>query len=100
MGMFLSSLFIIGHDCGHTTFSNYSWINDFFGHLAHAPIMAPFWPWQKSHRSHHQYTSHIEKDKGHPWTTEEKYLKSDWLSKNFSKIPISGFFRYFFKNNY
>jgi omega-3 fatty acid desaturase (delta-15 desaturase) len=94
MGMFLSSLFIVGHDCGHGTFSDYKWVNDIFGHLAHAPIMAPYWPWQKSHRQHHQYTSHLEKDKGHPWTTEDEYENGDWLHRHFSKIPISGLFRW------
>jgi omega-3 fatty acid desaturase (delta-15 desaturase) len=94
MGMFLSSLFIVGHDCGHGTFSEHKWVNDIFGHVAHAPLMAPYWPWQKSHRQHHQYTSHVEKDKGHPWVTEKEFTEGDWLHKHFSKIPISGLFRW------
>jgi omega-3 fatty acid desaturase (delta-15 desaturase) len=93
-GMFMSSLFIIGHDCGHTTFSNYPWVNDLFGHIAHAPIMAPYWPWKKSHQQHHKYTSHLEKDRGHPWVTESDYFKSPWLMRNFCKLPFSGLFRY------
>jgi len=93
-GMFMSSLFIIGHDCGHTTFSNYSWVNDFFGHVAHAPIMAPYWPWKKSHQQHHKYTSHLEKDRGHPWVTESDYESTHWISRNFCKLPISGLFRW------
>ncbi|KAI6238173.1 Fatty acid desaturase, type 1 domain-containing protein [Aphelenchoides fujianensis] len=93
MGMFMSSLFIIGHDCGHTTFSNYEWVNDICGHLAHAPIMAPYWPWKKSHHQHHSYTGHLEKDKGHPWVTETDWAEKDWLSRNFCKLPISGLFR-------
>jgi len=94
MGMFLSSLFIIGHDCGHGTFSNSKAINDFFGHIAHAPIMAPYWPWQKSHRQHHQYTSHLDKDRGHPWRTEEEYANGSWIERNFAKLPFSGLFRW------
>lgn len=92
--MFASSLFCVGHDCGHGSFSNYTWLNDICGHIAHAPILAPFWPWQKSHRQHHQYTSHIDKDKGHPWVTENDHLDRDWIAKNFAKFPLSGFFRF------
>ncbi|KAK0398455.1 hypothetical protein QR680_002595 [Steinernema hermaphroditum] len=94
MGMFGSSLFCIGHDCGHGTFSNYTWVNDFFGHVAHAPILAPYFPWQKSHRQHHSYTSHLDKDRGHPWVTEDDHIDRDWLSRNLAKLPISGLFRW------
>ncbi|VDK17836.1 unnamed protein product [Anisakis simplex] len=94
MGMFGSSLFVVGHDCGHGTFSEYTFINDLFGHIAHAPILAPYWPWQKSHRQHHQFTSHLDKDKGHPWTVEEEYKQRNSFVKTLSKIPITGLVRW------
>ncbi|CAB3409974.1 unnamed protein product [Caenorhabditis bovis] len=94
MGIVGSALFVVGHDCGHGSFSDYEWLNDLCGHIAHAPILAPFWPWQKSHRQHHQYTSHLEKDKGHPWVTEEDFKNRTWIEQYFSVIPISGWLRW------
>ncbi|CAK5026144.1 unnamed protein product [Meloidogyne enterolobii] len=72
LGMYLSSLFCFGHDCGHGTFSSYTWVNDLFGHISHAVIM----------------------DKGHPWVTEEEYESSNWIKKHFAKIPLSGLIRW------
>ncbi|KAI6176215.1 Omega-6 fatty acid desaturase, endoplasmic reticulum isozyme 1 [Aphelenchoides bicaudatus] len=92
VGMFAMSLFVVGHDCGHGTFSNYTWINDLCGHVAHSPLQAPYWPWQKSHRKHHQHTSHIEKDLSHPWITEEQFNSWSFVNRHFRKIPISGLF--------
>uniref|UniRef100_A0AC35U4G5 FA_desaturase domain-containing protein n=1 Tax=Rhabditophanes sp. KR3021 TaxID=114890 RepID=A0AC35U4G5_9BILA len=89
-GMFGFSLFVVGHDCGHGTFSNYTWLNDICGHIAHAPIMAPYWPWQKSHRQHHTYTSHLEKDRGHVWITENHFEGLDVISQNYVKFPPTG----------
>jgi len=89
-----SSLFVVGHDCGHGTFSDYTWVNDIFGHLTHAPLLAPYWPWQKSHRQHHTYTSNLQKDRGHPWITEQNYNDRSWFVRNFAKNPLSGFFRW------
>ena len=61
-GTMFWSLFVIGHDCGHSSFSNYSLINDTVGTLLHSFILVPFYPWKLSHRSHHKNTGNIDKD--------------------------------------
>ena len=45
-GTFMWAIFMIGHDCGHGTFSEYESVNDFFGHLTHGSLLVPFYPWQ------------------------------------------------------
>jgi omega-3 fatty acid desaturase (delta-15 desaturase) len=87
-GFFMWCLFVVGHDCGHGTFSEYEWVNDIFGHIVHGSIMVPFWPWQLSHRRHHMYHNHETKDYSHAWYTPERMARSDeGMAQFFDKHP-------------
>ncbi len=72
-GLFAWCLFVIGHDCGHGSFSIYPIINSICGHICHSVLMVPFYPWARSHYFHHRYHNHKEKDKSHPWVTKEEF---------------------------
>lgn len=61
-GFFMWAIFVLGHDCGHGSFSRYKKVNSFFGHLLHSFILVPFHSWRISHRKHHKNTGNYEKD--------------------------------------
>ena len=61
-GTFLTAIFVIGHDCGHGSFSDYSLLNDVVGTFMHGLLLAPYYMWKLSHRQHHKNNANIEKD--------------------------------------
>ena len=65
--------FVIGHDCGHGSFSDSKLVNAVVGHVTHAPLLVPFWPWAYSHKQHHRFHNHETRDMSHPWMTPERY---------------------------
>lgn len=72
----------MGHDCGHGTFSEYEWVNDLVGNITHGSLLVPYWPWQLTHRRHHMYHNHVEKDYSHPWFTPERMARPEsWLTR-------------------
>jgi len=84
-GFFMWCIFIVGHDCGHTTFSNNKVLNDFLGHVTHGSILVPFFPWQLSHRRHHMFHNHVEKDYSYGWFTPDKESSPSF---KFHKNPV------------
>ena len=56
------AIFVVGHDCGHGSFSKSPWINNAVGNVLHSVLLVPFYPWKLSHHHHHQNTGNIDKD--------------------------------------
>jgi omega-3 fatty acid desaturase (delta-15 desaturase) len=82
-GTMFWALFVVGHDCGHGSFSRYKWLNNLIGHLSHSPILVPFHGWRISHRTHHANTGNIDNDESWYPVTESKYLQMAWYEKLF-----------------
>lgn len=61
-GTMFWALFVVGHDCGHGSFSKHKWLNSLVGHLSHTPILVPYHGWRISHRTHHANTGNVDTD--------------------------------------
>jgi omega-3 fatty acid desaturase (delta-15 desaturase) len=61
-GTFFTSIFVVGHDCGHSSFSKHHWLNDVVGNAMHTFLLCPYYCWKLSHRQHHKNTANIDKD--------------------------------------
>lgn len=56
-GLFPVQFFVIGHDCGHRSFSENKLLEDIVGTLAFMPLIYPFEPWRIKHNQHHAQTN-------------------------------------------
>ena len=80
-GTMFWALFVVGHDCGHQSFSRHKWLNDLIGHLSHTPILVPYHGWRISHRTHHKNTGSIENDESWYPVSESEYNQMPFLQK-------------------
>nr|WDA53421.1 omega-3 fatty acid desaturase [Erycina pusilla] len=80
-GTMFWALFVLGHDCGHGSFSKSRKLNSIVGHLLHSFILVPYHGWRISHRIHHQNHGHVEKDETWHPMTESVYKSLDKLTK-------------------
>jgi acyl-lipid omega-3 desaturase len=92
-GTMFWALFVIGHDCGHGSFSRHKWLNSLVGHISHSLILVPYHGWRISHRTHHKNTGHIENDETWYPVTEATYDKmKGW--ERFLRFDIALLFVY------
>lgn len=80
-GTMFWALFVVGHDCGHGSFSKHKWLNSLVGHLAHSPILVPYHGWRITHRHHHANTGNMETDESWVPVSQSEYKEMSWLSK-------------------
>ncbi|KAM3337233.1 delta(12)-fatty-acid desaturase FAD2 [Capsicum galapagoense] len=64
-GSVCAGIWFIAHECSHTAFSDYQWINDTIGFFLHSALLTPYFSWKYSHRRHHSNTNSLEHDENH-----------------------------------
>lgn len=80
-GTMFWALFVLGHDCGHGSFSNNPKLNSVVGHILHSSILVPYHGWRISHRTHHQNHGHVENDESWHPLSEKIYRSLDQATK-------------------
>eukprot|EP00884_Botryococcus_braunii_P003617 jgi/Botrbrau1/13256/Bobra.0074s0005.2 len=83
-----TGMFVIGHDCGHRSFSQNKLVEDIVGTLMFMPLIYPFEPWRILHNHHHAHTNKLGEDTAwHPvmdaemqsWSPVHKFLFQSFL---------------------
>merc|ERR1719502_386239 len=99
-GFFMWADFVVGHDCGHGSFSDSKMLNFVCGLISHGFILVPFSAWARSHRFHHMYHNHVRKDYSFPWAHDpdldnpaQRFLKNKPVFRAWF-FPILGYFFY------
>jgi omega-6 fatty acid desaturase (delta-12 desaturase) len=91
-GTAFTGFFVIGHDCGHRSFSENKLLEDIVGTLAFMPLIYPFEPWRIKHNQHHAQTNKLVEDTAwHPVMPTEVEKWSPWQStlyKTFLGSPL------------
>jgi omega-6 fatty acid desaturase (delta-12 desaturase) len=78
MGGFLVRMFIISHDCGHSSFFKSRRANDFWGMVTGIITWVPYYHWRWEHAVHHATSGDLDRrGMGDIWTlTVQEYLES------------------------
>lgn len=80
---FLVRIFIIFHDCCHSSFFKSTWANTLIGYITGVMASTPFRDWGKAHISHHATAGNLDKrGVGDIWTlTVEEYISAPRLKR-------------------
>ena len=73
-GSFFWSLFVVGHDCGHGSFSSSKSLNYLVGYISHHFLLVPYYGWAMSHKKHHTFHGNLEFDESHVPITFQRWM--------------------------
>jgi len=83
MGLALSGLWVIGHECGHGAFSEYPVVNGAVGWTLHSILLVPYFSWAFSHAKHHRRTNDMIEGETHMPVEPTKI----GLTENQERVP-------------
>jgi len=61
-GVVMTGVWVIGHECGHQSFSDSKLINNSVGLVLHSLLLVPYHAWRITHSQHHKSNCHMERD--------------------------------------
>lgn len=74
--LFCTGLWVLAHECGHSAFSDYGWLNDTVGFILHSYLLVPYFSWKFSHSKHHKATGHMARDMVFVPKTRDQFIAS------------------------
>lgn len=84
-GTLFFALFLIGHDCGHGSFSRSKIVSAIIGHICMSPLLIPYNSWRISHNAHHVNSGHgTKEDAWRPYTRDQfqKMRAYEWIFRH------------------
>ncbi len=83
-------LFILGHDCGHGSFSKRKWVNTVVGHLCMSGILTGFHNWRIAHDHHHAHPQVRGDDTDWPeeMLTHAEYARANHVERLKAKLAF------------
>jgi acyl-lipid omega-6 desaturase (Delta-12 desaturase) len=97
-GQVLVGLFVLGHDCGHRSFSRNQKLNLLMGYVCFSPLATGWVKWNQTHNHHHAHTQLKGQDvdwSSYLMTAEEEAestWKRDFARKAGRALPFGVFF--------
>lgn len=95
---FLVRIFIIFHDCCHSSYFKTAWANELVGYIAGVLTLTPYTDWGQAHIRHHATAGNLDKrGVGDIWTlTVEEYIAAPKLKRITYRIFRNPFFLFGF----
>ncbi|KAJ3041317.1 hypothetical protein HDV00_009589 [Rhizophlyctis rosea] len=73
MGIVMTGVWVIAHECGHGAFSPSPLLNNSVGYILHTALLVPYFSWKYTHSKHHKANAHLAKDTVHLPRTRSRF---------------------------
>lgn len=83
-GCVMTGVWVLSHECGHQSFSESEFWNNFFGTIFHSALLVPYHSWRITHGKHHNNTGSCENDEVFAPSS-----RSDWQNEVLRESPFA-----------